>query len=56
MEKLELFTEVVEVTTKEGKAFSFNGYYVVVNGIKLSLKPNDNTVKQVLEDYFKKLK
>jgi len=38
---------------KDGKTYDFKAYYVIINGIELSLRPADNTVKQVLENYYK---
>lgn len=49
----ELVLQVKEISgSKDGREYSFEGYYVVINGIELSLKPADNTVKQVLKNYF----
>jgi hypothetical protein len=51
-EALVLHVETIEgISTKTDKAYKFNSYYVFVNGIKLQLKPVDNTVAQVLEQY-----
>jgi predicted RNA-binding protein with TRAM domain len=51
--KKDLILQVKEITgSKDGRDYSFEGYYVIVNGIELSLKPADNTVKQVLKNYY----
>jgi len=51
---LELKVEVIKgVSQKTEKEYEFNSYFVEVNGIKLQLKPVDNTVSQVLSQYYK---
>lgn len=55
MKALELQMEVVKgISQKTGQEYEFNTYYVEVNGIKLQLKPSDNTVKQVLDQTYGK--
>ena len=54
-EGLILNQEKIEgVSSKDNKPYSFEAYYVVVNGIQLRLKPSDETVKQVLKQYYEK--
>lgn len=36
----------------EGREFSYEQYFVEVNGVKLVMKPADNTAKQILSSYF----
>ena len=53
MPKKDLVLQVKEISgSKDGRDYSFEGYFVVVNGIELSLKPADKTVKQVLKNYY----
>lgn len=40
------------VSKKDGKTYDFNVYTVNVGGIDFELKPVDNTVKNVLNQYF----
>lgn len=50
---LELKVERGEFTnSKTGEIVNYERYYVVVSGIKVYLKPNDNTSKQILQMAF----
>ncbi len=53
--KLDLFLKVENYTDKNGVAKTFNKYIVVINDIELALTPADNTVRQVLANYFESL-
>lgn len=49
---LELKQENRTAQDKDGKSYSYTAYYVEVNGIVLTLKPNDATAKQILKSYY----
>ena len=49
---LELKQENRTAQDKDGKSYSYTAYYVEVNGIVLTLKPNDATAKQILRSYY----
>lgn len=39
-------------TNKEGNKVSYFQYYVIVNGIEITVKTADNTAKQLLDSYY----
>lgn len=39
---------------KDGVTKEFTKYYVTINDIELQVSPADNTVRQVLQNYFEK--
>lgn len=52
MQVLELQHEQVSYKKQDGTEAKFVRFYVSVNGIKLEVKPSDNTVRQVLHQYY----
>lgn len=39
-------------TNKQGDKVSYFQYYVIVNGIEITVKTADNTAKQLLDSYY----
>lgn len=54
MKDLLLKSEVKTFTDRNGNLIDYVNFYVEVNGIKIKMKPVDQTGKQVLEFYLKK--
>lgn len=49
---MELYRQRKTFLNKDGKEVEFYRYYVVINGIEIELKPNDNTARQVLNMFW----
>lgn len=41
-----------EFVSKTGEIVKYFSYYVEINGIKIKMKPDDNTAKLVLDQYY----
>lgn len=54
MKALELKKETRTGQNDQGSSYSYDVYYVEVNGIKIDLKPKDATAKQLLKNEFEK--
>lgn len=54
MKDLLLKSEVKNFTDRNGNLIDYVNFYVEINGIKIKMKPVDQTGKQVLEIYVKK--
>jgi hypothetical protein len=49
---LELKKETRVAQDDKGSSYSYDVYYVEVNGLKIDLKPKDGTAKQILKQHF----
>ena len=41
-----------EFVSKSGEIVKYYSYFVEINGIKIKMKPDDNTAKLVLDQYY----